>query len=65
MCFQFHSLEKGMTGATLKELLTFSNDFFSREETFISQEFLWNYLDRLFKKNLIYRSKENIFHLLE
>lgn len=54
-----------MSGATLKELLTFANDFFSREETFISQEFLWNYLDRLFKKNLIYRSKENIFHLLE
>lgn len=49
----------------IKELLALANNYFDREESFISQEFLWDYLDKLFKKNLIYRSNENIFHFLK
>lgn len=58
-------LEKSICGMNIKELLVFANNYFDREESFISQEFLWDYLDKLFKKNLIYRSNENIFHFLK
>lgn len=49
----------------MKELVSIANNYFSQEESFISQEFLWNFLDKLFKKNLIYRSNEYNFHYLE
>ena len=59
------NLENNFRGIKIKELLIHANEFFTEKETFISQEFLWNYLDKLFKKNLIYRSNEYIFHFLE
>ena len=49
----------------MKEIVSVANNFFSRESSFISQEFIWNVLDKMFKKNLIYRSNEYKFHSIQ